>query len=129
MSDAQKSMYIMETGAPQAVMIALQLPARLFRYHPNKYTLFRLYQSRAVGNRDCFIVGSFAALSSSLAFFFVFGLGFGWPLALLPFLAAPFQRRFTGWMTRNYSLLTRVSGALLVAIGLFGVYADLLPQL
>ncbi|MCP4428453.1 MAG: hypothetical protein GY803_28540 [Chloroflexi bacterium] len=73
--------------------------------------------------------GSFAALGSSLAFFFVFGLGFGWPLVLLPFLAMPFQRRFTGWMTQNYKLLTRVSGALLVVIGLFGVYADLLPQL
>lgn len=73
--------------------------------------------------------GSFAALGSSLAFFFVFGLGFGWPLVLLPFLAMPFQRRFTGWMTQNYGLLTRVSGVLLVAIGLFGIYVDLLPQL
>ena len=72
--------------------------------------------------------GSFAALGSSLAFFFVFGLGFGWPLVLLPFLAMSFQRRFTGWMTQNYKLLTRVSGALLVGIGLLGIYADLLPQ-
>lgn len=73
--------------------------------------------------------GSFAALGSSLAFFFVFGLGFGWPLVLLPFLAMPFQRRFTGWMTQNYKLLTRFSGALLVGIGILGIYADLLPQL
>ncbi len=79
---------------------------------------------------SAFLLGSssFAALGSSLAFFFVFGLGFGWPLVLLPFLAAPFQRRFTGWMTQNYKLLTRVSGALLVAIGIFGIYSDLLPQ-
>jgi cytochrome c-type biogenesis protein len=73
--------------------------------------------------------GSFAALGSSLVFFFVFGLGFGWPLVLLPFLAMSFQRRFTGWMTQNYQLLTRASGVLLVAIGMLGIYADLLPQI
>jgi uncharacterized membrane protein YbaN (DUF454 family) len=32
-------------------------------------------------------------------------------------------------MTQNYKLLTRVSGALLVGIGILGIYADLLPQL
>lgn len=73
--------------------------------------------------------GSFAALSDGLAFFLAFGLGFGWPLVLLPFLALPFQRRFTKWMTQHYGLLTRVSGMLLIAIGLLGIYADLLPQL
>lgn len=73
--------------------------------------------------------GSVAALGDGLLYFFVFGLGFGWPLVLLPFLAAPLQRRFTGWATRNYTLLTRVSGALLIAIGLFGIYVDLLPNL
>ena len=73
--------------------------------------------------------GSFAALGEGLAFFLAFGLGFGWPLVLLPFLAIPFQRRFTRWMTQNYGLLTRVSGVLLVAIGLLGIFTDLLPQL
>ena len=73
--------------------------------------------------------GSFAALGDGLIFFLAFGLGFGWPLVLLPFLAMPFQRRFTKWMTQHYGLLTRVSGALLVAIGLLGIYTDLLPQL
>ena len=73
--------------------------------------------------------GSFAALGDGLIFFLAFGLGFGWPLVLLPFLAMPFQRRFTKWMTQHYGLLTRVSGALLVAIGLLGIYSDLLPQL
>ncbi|MCB9419851.1 MAG: hypothetical protein H6667_08605 [Ardenticatenaceae bacterium] len=73
--------------------------------------------------------GSFAALGDGLAFFLAFGLGFGWPLVMLPFLAMPFQRLFTKWMTQHYGLLTRVSGALLVAIGLLGIYADLLPQL
>lgn len=73
--------------------------------------------------------GNFAALGDGLAFFLAFGLGFGWPLVLLPFLAVPFQRRFTKWMTQNYGLLTRVSGVLLVGIGLLGIYTDLLPQL
>ena len=73
--------------------------------------------------------GSFAELGSGLAYFFFFGLGFGWPLVVLPFLAVPFQRRFTGWTTRNYGTLTRVSGLLLVGIGLVGIYYDLLPLL
>ena len=57
-----------------------------------------------------------------------FGLGFGWPLVLLPLAAAPFQRHFTRWLTGNYRRLTRVSGLLLLAIGIFGIYADLLPN-
>ena len=42
---------------------------------------------------------------------------------------APLQRRFTGWMTRNYGLLTRVSGILLVGIGVLGIVVDLTPNL
>ncbi|MCA9991881.1 MAG: sulfite exporter TauE/SafE family protein [Ardenticatenaceae bacterium] len=73
--------------------------------------------------------GSTTALLDGLVYFFFFGLGFGWPLVLLPLLAAPLQRRFTRWTTQNYKLLTRVSGVLLVVIGLFGIYYDLLPNL
>lgn len=73
--------------------------------------------------------GSATALAGNLAYFLAFGLGFGWPLVLLPFVAMPLQRRFTGWMGRNYGLLTRVSGVLLVAIGLFGLVVDVLPNL
>lgn len=73
--------------------------------------------------------GSFAGLADGLLYFFAFGLGFGWPLVILPFLAMPWQRRFTRWATQNYTLLTRVSGVLLVGIGLLGVYADLLPNI
>lgn len=71
--------------------------------------------------------GSFAALSDGLLFFFAFGLGFGWPLVLLPVLAQPLQRRFTRWMGRNHLWLTRASGALIMTIGLFGIYVDILP--
>lgn len=73
--------------------------------------------------------GSVSSLASSLLYFFAFGLGFGWPLVLLPFIAMPLQRRFTRWMTQNTTLLTRISGALLVLIGLAGIYFDLLPSL
>jgi cytochrome c-type biogenesis protein len=72
--------------------------------------------------------GSITALGDSLLYFFVFGLGFGWPLVLLPLLAAPFQRRFTRWMTQNYGLLTRISGVLLVGIGLLGIFAEVIPN-
>lgn len=73
--------------------------------------------------------GSAAALTSSLLYFFAFGLGFGWPLVLLPFAALPLQRRGVGWLTRNHTLLTRISGLLLLGIGVFGTVTELLPQL
>lgn len=73
--------------------------------------------------------GGIDDLASSLAFFFAFGLGFGWPLVLLPFLAMPFQRRFTRWLGQNYKLLTQISGLLLLAIGVFGLVVDVFPNL
>jgi len=73
--------------------------------------------------------GSFDRLVDGLAYFLAFGLGFGWPLVILPLVAQPLQRRFTGWVTQHYTWMTRLSGALLVAIGIFGIWADLLPNL
>jgi cytochrome c-type biogenesis protein len=73
--------------------------------------------------------GSFDRLLDGLAYFLAFGLGFGWPLVLLPLVAQPLQRRFTTWVTQHYTWMTRLSGALLVAIGIFGIWADLLPNL
>ncbi len=73
--------------------------------------------------------GSFTQLAGSLAYFLAFGLGFGWPLLLLPLLAQPFQRRFTKWTTRNYRGLTMASGALLVVIAVFGLTTEVLPNL
>ena len=67
--------------------------------------------------------------SGTLIYFFFFGLGFGWPLVLLPFLAVSFQRQLIGWTTKNYRVLTRASGMLLIAIGFVGIYVELLPQL
>lgn len=66
--------------------------------------------------------GNFSQLADGLLYFLAFGLGFGWMLVVLPFLAMSLQRRFTGWLTVNYKLLTRFSGLLLLAIGLLGLY-------
>ncbi len=73
--------------------------------------------------------GSTGALLDGLAYFFAFGLGFGWPLVILPFFAIAAQRRFTQTLTRNHTLLTRVSGTLLVIIGVFGIVTELIPNL
>ncbi|MBC8160933.1 MAG: hypothetical protein H7Z42_06910 [Roseiflexaceae bacterium] len=73
--------------------------------------------------------GNAASLAEGLAYFFIFGLGFGWPLVLLPLLASAGQRHLTGWLVQHSSALSRASGALLVLIGLFGFYADVLPNL
>ena len=68
------------------------------------------------------------SLLDGLVYFLFFGIGFGWPLVLLPLFALPLQRRATGWLTQNYKFLTRVSGALLLGIGVFGLWTEVLPQ-
>ena len=80
---------------------------------------------------SAFLLGAGSALSlaDNMLYFLAFGLGFGWPLIVLPLIALPLQRRFTGWTTGNYKVLTRASGVLLVAIGLFGVVFDLAPNI
>lgn len=73
--------------------------------------------------------GSAQQLGSSLAYFVAFGLGFGWPLVVLPLLAQPFQRQFTQWAVRHDRSLTAVSGALLVGIGVLGFVVEVGPNL
>ena len=72
--------------------------------------------------------GDAGALADGIAYFLFFGLGFGWPLLVLPLLAVPFQRRFVGFLAGHHLLMTRISGALLVAVGVFGIITELLPQ-
>jgi len=72
--------------------------------------------------------GSGASLGGSLLWFVAFGLGFGWPLVALPLAAAPAQRRFTRWMVSNHGTITRASGLLLVAVGLWGLWVEVLPN-
>jgi cytochrome c-type biogenesis protein len=73
--------------------------------------------------------GNVSELAASLAYFVAFGLGFGWPLVLLPFVARPFQHQFTQWMTHHYRALTVASGVLLVLIGVLGLVVEVLPNL
>lgn len=72
--------------------------------------------------------GDALALADGLLYFFFFGLGFGWLLVVLPLIALPVQRQLVGWLGRNHEMLNRVSGLLLVAVGVFGILTELLPQ-
>jgi cytochrome c-type biogenesis protein len=71
-------------------------------------------------------VAGLGSLTSEIAFLLGFCLGFGWPLVLLPVVAVPAQRRFVGWMTSNHTLIERVTGGLLVAVGVYGLTLDLI---
>ncbi len=73
--------------------------------------------------------GGTRELADSIAYFLAFGLGFGWPLVMLPLLAQPFQRQFTSWTTSHHRLLSSVSGGLLVAIGVAGFALEVLPNI
>jgi cytochrome c biogenesis protein CcdA len=70
--------------------------------------------------------GSIGTLADSLLYTLAFGLGFGWPLVALPLLAMPAQRYLTRWLAGRYGLLTRLSGLVLVGVGVFGAWTDLL---
>jgi cytochrome c-type biogenesis protein len=74
-------------------------------------------------------VGNVSDLLTELLSVVSFGLGFGWPLVVLPLLAAPIQRRFTKWLAENHALIARLSGGLLIALGVFGFAAVALPEL
>lgn len=79
---------------------------------------------------SAFAIGatSTGALLDGLLFFFVFGLGFGWPLMVLPLLAMPIQRRIISFLGKHHDAFTRGSGILLIAIGIFGFVTELLPH-
>jgi len=72
--------------------------------------------------------GSLGQLTDGLLYFLFFGLGFGWPLVLLPVAAIRVQCQFTGWLTQHHTLLNRLSGTLLVIIGLFGIWTEVIPN-
>ena len=74
-------------------------------------------------------VGDVGSLIEGILYFVIFGLGFGWPLVALPFLTTPVQRHITRWLARHYAIVGRLSGALLIAVAMFGFWADVLPSL
>lgn len=79
---------------------------------------------------SAFLIGANDAgtLLNSLTYFLFFGLGFGWPLVVLPLIALPVQRRIVGWLARNHRVLERASGILLISVGIFGIFTELVPQ-
>ncbi len=68
------------------------------------------------------------AFLDSLSYFLVFGIGFGWPLVLLPFLAAPMQGGITTFLTRHHRAVTIGSGLLLLAVAALGWWYDIRPN-
>jgi len=68
------------------------------------------------------------SLGVEMAYVIAYGLGFGWPLVVLPFFAVEAQRRFTRALTTRHLLLTRLSGVLLIIIGLIGVYTEIIDN-
>jgi cytochrome c-type biogenesis protein len=79
---------------------------------------------------SAFVLGAGDAqmLADGILYFLFFGLGFGWPLVVLPLVALPLQKRLVGWLAKHHHLLNRASGVLLVAVGIFGILTELLPQ-
>jgi len=73
--------------------------------------------------------GSATSLAEGLLYFIAFGIGFGWPLVLLPLVAAPLQRRITRWLSSHYVAIGRLSGAMLIAIAIFGFWTEVIPNL
>ncbi len=80
---------------------------------------------------SAFVIGGTSgtgALLDSVAYFIAFGLGFGWPLVLLPMIAAPLQRRMTRFLTSNHKTISIVSGVLLIAVAAIGIWNDVVPN-
>ena len=80
---------------------------------------------------SAFTIGSVAGtgrLIDSLVYFVAFGVGFGWPLVVLPLVATPVQRHATRFLTRHHTAVSVVSGLLLVGIAVVGLWADVLPN-
>ena len=81
---------------------------------------------------SAFVVGGVAgsgALGESLLYFVCFALGFGWPLVLLPLLAAPLQRRFTQVLVRHHHTISVMSGLILIVVALVGLWFDVRPAM
>lgn len=77
---------------------------------------------------SAFVVGGVAGsgeLVDGLVYFFFFGLGFGWPLVLLPLLAAPAQQKMTRFLARHHRVITILSGLLLLGVAAAGYWFDI----
>ncbi|MEJ7839664.1 MAG: cytochrome c biogenesis protein CcdA [Thermomicrobiales bacterium] len=73
--------------------------------------------------------GDSGSLVDGMLYFVAFGLGFGWPLVVLPVVTQPMQRQMTSWLTRHHLIVGRLSGLLLIGVAVFGFWTDVLPNL
>jgi cytochrome c-type biogenesis protein len=80
---------------------------------------------------SAFVIGSVSgsdALADSLAYFVFYAIGFGWPLVVLPVLAAPAQRQITRWLITHHRIIEVLSGALLMGIAVVGYWIEVRPS-
>lgn len=64
-------------------------------------------------------VGDLGSLTDGIVYFVAFGLGFGWPLVVLPLLTTTVQTHITRWLAKHYAIVVAV----------FGFWVDVLPSL
>ncbi len=119
---------------PFAKMQTVQAPI-LKNPYVTAYVYGLMFGPMALPCIGAFLVSAFAlgAVDSTLfvnqmIYFFGFGLGFGWPLVVLPLLSLPFQRQIIGVLTKHHVLMERIAGILLIAVGIFGVLTELVPK-
>jgi cytochrome c-type biogenesis protein len=66
-----------------------------------------------------------ADFAGKLAFFLVFGLGFGVPLLVLSLLAETRRSALLRAFTRHYAVVSRIAGLALVAVGIWDLSVNL----
>ena len=80
---------------------------------------------------SAFVIGGVSgsdALADSLVYFFFYALGFGWPLVVLPILAAPAQHQITRFLARNHRVIEVLTGLLLIGIAVYGYWTEVRPS-
>jgi cytochrome c-type biogenesis protein len=114
---------------PFSRLPALRSP-RLANPLVSSYLYGLLYGPMTLPCSGPLVIGVFAAgadprfISEGVLYVLAFGLGFGLPLVLLPFLADGVRTRLLRWMTRHHKTLMRVAGLLLIAVGIFGIVSE-----
>jgi cytochrome c-type biogenesis protein len=80
---------------------------------------------------SAFVIGSVSgsdARADALVYFLFYALGFGWPLVVLPILAAPAQHQITRFLARNHRVIEMLSGLLLIGIAVYGYWTEVRPS-
>ena len=80
---------------------------------------------------SAFVIGGVSgsdALGDSLVYFLFYALGFGWPLIVLPILAAPAQGQITRFLARHHRVIAVLSGLLLIGIAIYGYWTEVRPS-